>query len=126
MSLKQQRSGFTRNINIDPIIISVSRITSLVSDGVGGLVEDPYATPTVVSLTVRVVHEQKNPEPVSEGSAGLSSNLGRMVLSNYKNEIAQYDVIPYEGRNYKIGIVDPLRKFGGVYGYQAPLVEVNN
>lgn len=125
MSLSQLRSAQTRKVNINPLTVNISRITATVSDGVGGQVEDPYGTPVPGSLTVRVCHEKKGPMGDESSPVGLSTNLGRMIISNYKNKPLQGDIIPFEGINYKVGVVDPLIKFGGLIGYQAPLIEAN-
>lgn len=125
-SLKQARFGQTHRIGIDPMKMNVSRRTATKTDSTGKPVIDYTQPPATVSLTVRVMHEASGPVPLGPAPAGQSSNLGRMVMSDYRNVIQTDDLLVYEGVQYKVGKVDTLRKFGGIYGYQAPLTEADN
>jgi hypothetical protein len=53
----------------------------------------------------------------------MSTNLQRFILADYQADIKHVDVFEAIGRSWKIGPVDPLKKFGGVIGYQAPLTD---
>lgn len=124
--LMQSRKGMTALINMNPTKVDVySR--SLVSDGFGGYVEDQSAALVKSgSLTVRISHERLIVPDNQEGPSGLSTNLGRYVSSDYKNVLTTGSIIrSFDGKEWKVGVVDPLYAFGGIKGYQATLTEGN-
>ena len=125
--LKQVRKGFIDLINESPITL-YKQVYPMVSDGKGGMIENPFGTPTNVSIKCRISHERGIIVPKNNTTAnGFSTNLERFVQVDYKTTITNgMNLKDFEGVVYKIGAVDPLIKFGGIYGYQAPLIEGSN
>lgn len=120
--LKQLRTGIKKHIAESPTVITIFR-QPLVDDGFGGTVESPTAAPDEFTMTVRLSHEQKGPEKLESVPAGLSTNLSRFILVDYETVIYENDVFEAINKNWCVGPVDPLLKFGGIIGYQAPLRE---
>jgi hypothetical protein len=123
--LKQARNGLKRLINESPEIILIYR-KKLVDDGFNGCVEDPFDSGCPPDeIKCRLSHEQSGPDKLQNAPSGLSTNLLRYITVDHKTTIYEGDTFESEKtrKRYKIGAVDPLIKFGGVYGYQAPLVE---
>lgn len=125
--LKQARDGVIRLIKESPTDITIKR-AALVDDGAGNnkLIEDPYdSTPEEITFTVRLSHEQRQAPNYGEVQAGFSTNLSRFIMSRHTDVIYENDTFLDNGtmKYFRIGPVDPLIKFGGVIGYQAPLIE---
>lgn len=124
--LNQARDAIKKMIGDSPEKITLYR-KPMVDDGFGGLIEDPTGEDESYELTVRLSQERRfagnyNPAPV-----GLSTNLARYILSDY--ESIMYDGETFTSsfdKQYKIGAVNPLIKFEGVTGYEAPLIEAVN
>ena len=120
--LKQARDGVIANINVSPVVIIIQRMP-LINDGFGGEVPDPFGTITESSYKVRISHERKGPASFDLVDAGLSTNLSRFIFTDYRADIREGDIFEAIGKNFKIGSVDPLYKYNGIVGYQAPLTE---
>jgi hypothetical protein len=120
--LKQARDGVKKVINESPENILIVR-QPMTPDGFGGQVPDPFGTATEHNYKVRISHERGNPSILTDTSAGMSTNLQRFILADYQADIKHGDVFEAIERSWKIGPVDPLKKFGGVIGYQAPLTD---
>jgi len=125
--LKQARDGVKRLIKESPTKITINR-QALVDDGSGDgtLVPDPFGTPEAVSMTVRLSHERRQAPDFEPVQAGFSTNLARFIMTDYKTEIYRGDYFEAIDRGWRIGPVDTLIKFGGVVGYQAPLIEAED
>jgi hypothetical protein len=125
--LKQARKGIKFSINESPETGIIYR-KSLKSDGFGGLIEDPFGEEEINIIKYRLSHEKKLPGNYEPSPAGFTSNYQRFILVDYETIIYENDVFESEQaqKRYKIGVVDPLIKFGGVIGYQAPLIEAEN
>lgn len=122
--LKQSRDGVKKVINESPENILIVR-QPMTDDGFGGQVPDPFGTATEHNYKVRISHERGNPSILTDTSAGMSTNLQRFILADYQTDIKHGDVFEAIGRSWKIGPVDPLKKFGGVIGYQASLTDAS-
>jgi len=122
--LKQARESVIALIKESPTKIIIKRV-GLVDDGSGDgtLVPDPYGTPDDYKMTVRISHERRQAQNLSPAPAGFSTNLSRFIIVDYKTTIYEGDTFEALGKFWQIGPVDPLMKFGGVTGYQAPLKE---
>jgi hypothetical protein len=125
--LKQARDGIQRLINESPEIITIKR-QALIDDGFEGQVENPFGTPTEYKIKCRLSHERKFPGNFQTAPVGLSTNLARYILVNYKTVIYEGDVFEAIGKGFRIGVVDILKKFDDtkIIGYQAPLIEAVN
>lgn len=99
----------------------------LIDDGSGNgvMVEDPYGDPEEFEIKCRISHERRQPSKLEDSAAGMSTNLQRFILVDWETNIYENDYFESNDINkaFKIGPVDPLIKFGGITGYQAPLVE---
>lgn len=124
--LKQARKAIISKIALSPSIITMISYP-LISDGFGGTMPNPNGTAVTSTKTVRISH-QRNQVPINElKSTGLSTNLSRFILSDYKTPLTEgHEVSSHGGKKYKIGVVDTLEKFGGIIGYQAELIEGSN
>lgn len=99
----------------------------LISDEFGGTMPNTAGVAVNSKMTVRISH-QRNQVPANElKNTGLSTNLSRFILADYKTVITEgFEISAYAGKKYKIGAVDTLIKYGGTIGYQAPLIEGSN
>lgn len=123
--LKQARKSLKKLIEENPTELTIETYPQ-VSDGFGGTVQDPTGTPTTETQKVRISHEKKGPVADEEKPSGLSTNLTWFILSDYETVITEGQQIKdFDGRDYRIGAVTQLMKFGGIYGYQSQLVEGN-
>ncbi len=121
--LNQARDSIKKMIADSPENIIIMR-KPMVSDGYEGLVIDPSGIPVPHKMIVRLSHEKKFPGNYNTAPAGLSTNLARYITADYETNIYDGDTFDTSfGKEYKIGAVDPLKKFNGVIGYQAPLIE---
>lgn len=122
--LKQAKRGIIKLIRENLSIIIIYR-KALKDDGFGGEIEDPFAEPTTNKIKCRISHERQGPEKLNNSAVGLSTNLSRYILVDNQTIIYENDSFEeFEiGKAYRIGPVDPLIKFGGIIGYQAPLFE---
>ena len=120
--LAQARRSVKKLIAESPESIIIQR-QPMTDDGFGGQVPDPFGDPTTVNLRVRISHERSQPASLDSTSAGLSTNLQRFIMTDHNADIQKNDVFEALGRSWRVGPVDPLMKFGGVTGYQAPLTD---
>jgi hypothetical protein len=120
--LDQARKGIKKLIDVNKSIIIIYR-KALVDDGFGGLIPDPFGEPIPHSVRCRISHDQVHAPTMQSAPSGFSSDIVRYILIEHNQDIVVDDVFNYNGREYKIGLVDPLEAFGGIIGYQAPLQE---
>jgi len=120
--LKQERKGIKRLINESPVYLTLYR-KPLVSDGMGGFVEDPYSESVQHEIKCRIDHEKKFPGNTNLAGVGFSTSLSRFILVDWGTEIYENDTLEEIGKGFKIGAIDPIKKYGGVVAYQAPLIE---
>lgn len=122
LRLAQLRRSYKTLIDRNPTTITIERMP-MVDDGFGGEIEDPFGTPEVAAIKCRLSHERAIVPDNNSAPSGLSTNLQRYITVAHDVDIFEGDVFTALEKDWKIGPVDPLVKFGGVYGYQAPLVE---
>lgn len=117
MMLKQARKGFMNLILEDP-----QSFTYPVSSDP----TNPWATKTNRTFTGRISHERSIVPSDSPTTAGVSTSLQKFLSYPYSEIAIQIgDILTdSDGRKWRIGKPDPLRKFGGIFGYQASLTEV--
>lgn len=120
--LKQARDMIQRVINESPQIIVFER-KPMKDDGFSGEIEDPYGEPVEHEIRCRLSHEKKFPGNFEASPVGFTSNLARYILVNYKTTIYEGDRFDALGKGFRIGVIDILKKFDGIIGYQAPLIE---
>ena len=120
--LELGRKGIKKLIDVNKSVIVIYR-KPLVDDGMGGLVEDPFGEPVAHSVRCRISHDQVHPPTMQSAPSGFTSDIVRYILIEHNQDIVTDDTFDYNGREYKIGLVDPLEQFGGIIGYQAPLQE---
>ncbi len=123
-ALKQARKGITASIKENPVTVVISRKPDK-SDGRGGTVQDPYGTPVDSTVTVRLSHGTSGPFDDIENPAGLSTDYSRWLLIDYNGGVEDGDIFEAEGMRWQVGPVDKLERFGGIFGYQAPLKEAS-
>lgn len=126
MALAQLRRGITAKINESLSTITGERIP-MVDDGFGGQTIDPSGTPVEYSARVRISHERISVQDNESTPVGFSSSLGLFLLTDYSGPCQENDqVTDQNGRVYKVGPIDQLVRFGGVYATQTPLEIVSN
>lgn len=121
-ALKQACAGVAAKISENPTTIIILR-QPMIDDGFGGMIEDPLGDPQELVYTVRLSHERSQVPENEPVPAGFSTNLQRFILTDHLADIRQDDVFDALGKSWKIGPVDPLYAYGGIKGYQAPLLE---
>jgi hypothetical protein len=124
--VNQARDGIRRLIEESPESVVFYR-SALVDDGFGGQTPDPTgAKVAIVSQHVRISHQNAVIPDFTSVPPGLSTNLSRYVLCDYRVDIETDDTFSAFGRGWRVGAVDVLKKFGEVIGYQAPLIEAED
>jgi hypothetical protein len=94
-----------------------------IDDGYGEQTLDVDGTPTSHRVKCRIFHERSQIPDDNETPAGISTNLQRAIMTDYKNIIKEHDTFTWIGSEWEIGPVDTVVQFGGTVGYQAPLRE---
>lgn len=89
--------------------------------GFGGTVADPFVATTTVTFVGRLSHERAGVRPVENVPSGLDTALSLFLQWRWDQTVNNDEVISARGRAFKVGFPDPIKKFGGVYCYQAPL-----
>jgi len=114
--LKQARKGFKSLINENRQTMLISILTDTT---------DPWGGTTTKTFTGRISHEKRGVPDLTTGNAGLSTNLNRFLTVEYDVDfLVVGDIITdADSKQWKLGAVDPLSKFGGIHGYQIPLEE---
>ena len=89
---------------------------------------NPWAKEDKFKFSGRISHESSRQAPdLNPSPAGLSTNLQRFISLEYTvNFLKKGDIIiDQNDKKWKLGPVDPLEKFGGIHGYQAPLEDAS-
>jgi len=120
--LKQARLGFQKNIDEDRQSIMIYR-KGMIADGFGGLMQDPFGAGTPTTIICRICEGRGNPSILTGSPVGLSENLVKYIIVNYKADIQEHDTFDSRGKTYRIGNVETIVNFGGIIGYQAQLIE---
>lgn len=120
--LKQSREMIQRLIDENPSIISIWEKATMLN-GKGDVVINPNAPSIEVKIKCRISHEVAGTFTIGNVQGALTSNLGRYILTNYKTKIISNTSFDAIDDKWRIGKVDPLWKFKGVIGYQAPLIQ---
>ena len=121
--LKQARKGFKGLIdeNRQTMSIKVEGDPSIPAGWPGNL-------PTNPTISGRISHESSRQAPeITPTPAGMSTNLQRFLLVEYIYDFLVVGQIltDQNGSKWRLGAIDPLSKFQGIHGYQAPLDEAN-
>lgn len=118
-ALAQARRGIAEKIAINKSVLTISRQPTRVNSA-GETVPDPYGTPQSLSRVARVSREQEGPFSYDTTEAGIGAeNLARFILFAHTTDIQEGDRFD----EWTVGAVDPIRKYGGLIGYQAKLKE---
>lgn len=123
MALKQLRDSIKKQIKENESSITGTRLP-LISDGFGGMMPDPSGTATNYTAKVRISHERPAVQENEINPVGLSTSFGKFVETDYSCPCQEYDVINDGTDNYKVGPVDQLVRYGGVFASNAPLEKV--
>lgn len=82
----------------------------------------PFSVTVQTTIKARVSHERRGGvNSAMEWPVGLDSNLSLFLQWAWNKVFYENDIIAARGRLFKVGVVDPIMKFGGVHCYQAPL-----
>lgn len=119
-ALAQLRKAFDAQVSNSPDVITGQR-PAMVSDGFGGLVPDPTGATTSYTFTGRLSHERSGVKAVQEVPSGLDTALSLFLQWPWTVTVKEGEIITARGKKFKVGAVDPIKKFGGVYCYHAPL-----
>jgi hypothetical protein len=121
--LKQKRDGFKRVINENPQTLVFYRHPAK-DDGFGGTIPDFTKSPTEHVNKVRMSHpgRENGPFDYEISSVGAVPPSGRFIQALWNADIAEGDRVD----SYKVGSIDELVAFGGVFGKQAILISAND
>lgn len=119
--LDQARRGIAAQIAQSPVVISINRYPT-VDNGYGTQVPDTTQAPTVLTYTVRISHERQIVAQQQEAPAGFDTALALYLLGDAYFGGKEGETFTARGRVFKLGVVDPMIKFGGVTSYQVPLI----
>ena len=113
--LKQARKGLQIVINQNKQTLTLD----LESDPA-----DPWGTTTNKTFTGRISHERRI-NNLENNPSGMSTDLSYFLIVDYKVDylIRGNIITDSDGKKWKLGAVDPLKRFGGILGYQSPLEE---
>lgn len=113
-----------RKINENPSTIILYR-KPMTTSKLGGQVVNPFGTDIESIVKCRISHEKASVPVNKEVPVGFSTNLERFIETDYLNPIYEGEIFEYEplGKSFRIGPVDQLRASGGIYGYNATLME---
>jgi len=117
MLLKQARKGMKALIDEDRQTMSID---------IPGDSSDPWSTPTTKTFSGRISHESSRQAPdLAAGTVGFSTNLNRFLSVEYDVDflVTGAFITDKNGKQWKLGSIDPLEKFGGIHGYECPLEE---
>jgi hypothetical protein len=123
MKLKQVRKLRTKLIAQDRVKITLVRLATVTDPITGDTIPNPAGTPSTPSIYCRIPHERKQVPESFSSPAGFSTNLQRMIMTDWKNIIQEGDTFSYLGEGFEIGPVDTITFMGETVGYQAVLKE---
>ncbi len=117
MSLKQARAGQKMLVDNDPQWFSWDETTDE---------SNPWASTVQRKFKGRLSHKSSSVPSASESTAGIDYDLKHFLTTTYDVALpAEESTIEDEsGVKWKVGRADPLRRFGGVYGYQINVIRV--
>lgn len=121
MMLGQMREAFAFHIAQSPDTVSIRR-RPLVPDGFGGMVTDPFGATTVVTMVARLAHERFGVQDQQVQPVGLDTAMSLFIIWPWDLTVNENEIIEARGRLFKVGVPDALKKFGGIQGWQAPLI----
>lgn len=122
MLLKQAKDMIRRSINESPTTITLT-VYPTKDNSFGEQVPDLDAAGTEISRVVRISHESGVVSKFQTYDAGLDSNNGLFLLADHTFDGIEGQTFTYDSRTWRIGNLDTLRKFGGVYGYIGQLIQ---
>ena len=116
--LKQARDGFQKFIDDDKQEFTVT----IDSDH-----SNPWSSGSTETFYGRLAHERGIVASDTGTSAGMSTHLQKFLSFPYTVSFLAVgqEIIDSDGLVWRLsGTPDPLRRLGGIYGYQVPLTEV--
>lgn len=116
MSLKQARAGQKRLVNDDPQWFEWDDKTG----------DSPWDSTITRKFKGRMSHKDSTVPTPSESTAGVDYDLRHFVTTTHDVTLPNTGatITDEDGVKWKIGRADPLRRFGGVYGYQLNVIRV--
>ena len=120
--LTQLRTGIKTAIDMNPVDIVMMR-KEMVSDGMGGLVENPYGTPVAYPVHGRISKERRGPEGGTPINTGLSTAGSFYLLVEHTVTIYKNDPFEWNDRRWRLDAVSEIVQAGGVIAYEAPLIQ---
>jgi len=120
--LKQARGMVARSINESPSTITLTTYATK-DNGFGVQVPDLDGVPITTEQKVRISHDRGQVEKLIEFQAGLDSNRGLFLLADHNFVGQNGQTFDYQSRTWTIKNLDPLTKFGGVYGYVSQITQ---
>jgi hypothetical protein len=114
--LAQARQGSLANINVNPQPLSILVLTDPQYPKKGGIPK---------CFTGRISNRTRTIADLNESPAGLSTDLGKMLLVYYDVCFLEAGniITDQNGKEWKLGAITPNEKFGGVVSYQIQLEE---
>ena len=118
MQLKQARDGFQKFIDDDKQEFAAT----IDSDP-----SNPWSSGSTETFYGRLSHERGIVAADAGTSAGMSTHLQKFLSFSHTITFLAVgqEITDSDGLVWRLsGSPDPLRRFGGIYGYQVPLTEV--
>ncbi len=115
------RDSITFIVNENPSEMTVERVTKYEPDGFGGWLKSRDATPEKKVVRFRLAHDKSRPQILGNNEQVFNAKLNRIATWEWDTDIQEGDSFASGGRVFTFGVVDELKMFGGVIGYQAPI-----
>ncbi len=121
----EERDRIKHLVDESPTVTVMFR-RKLIPNRLGGMTTDPYGEPAEVIVRFRIAHDRQSPPEIgSQNGAFFTSDHNRIATWEWNTDIKEGDAFTDSDldKRFVFGQVDALRKFGGIVGYQAPLME---
>jgi len=114
--LRQARKGQSRLVKEDSQLFSINMSTDAT---------DPWAESDDTKFKGRISHKESSVPTADASTTGVDYDLRHMLsVEHFVDFLVEGDIITDEsGAEWELGRPDPLRRFGGIYGYQVNLIE---
>jgi len=114
--LRQARKGHARLIKEDSQLFSIN----ISADST-----DPWAGSDYSTFNGRISHKEGVVPTAEDSTTGVDYDLKYMLSVEHSVNFLEkgFIITDESGTEWELGKPDPLRRFGGIYGYQVNLIE---
>jgi len=121
--ITQIKSGIKKAIAQNRFRVILKRFPTMTDPITGETIRNQAGTKTSHPIYCRIAHERAQVPANNETPAGLSTNLNRFIITDHNQSPVEHDTFTWQGKDWEVGPVDPVRIKGQVIEYQAPLKE---